>query len=681
MSSIGSNNTVSCGAPNASNSTDTGEWTAVIAPTDIPGTVQTVLVSSVAVGSADSATFKWVPYVAASGTYDINLMVPGCNFLSDCDARTTVKVTVFPGNDLPPFISTVSQRHQLNTPVTVYSGPILPSSPEFVTTITMELADSPEGTGANGRYQLVADGVQLVLKSANVSDSDLTSSNGLPGTARAFGFLEWPRRATSATSAFDGRRAFPNSTLTPLDSVGIDILSGAGGVSSVASGSLSLNAVALHSTGIVVGGSFSLTSGPASGANNIVVYKSGALAGIADGGLNGAVSSLSLWGDLLFVGGNFTDTRAGSTGGKLAGAALYNVASNTWAPLVGGLNGPVTSINQFDGQIQFVGSFTKIISASGTADVDASGIATWDVKSGSWINSGGFILGSMTFIGNGTDSQIVAGSVTAAQRYGASGLVMLRNGDEKGPQVAPLPLSLGSSVNAAPSTPARRSHHNLRRSFMSHIGLEHLFRKRQTPQQAPLASPLPAAAPTVLAGAFWMDGNKEVVIFGGNFSFVAPGSSAPSQAVAIYDPSSSTAKGLNGPQISGIVRTLQVDGKSLYIGGQFTIPGTSANGLAIYNLEKGEWDLTGLQTLQPTSGSSVVVRSIKKSTFKPNVLIVGGSFAQAGSLSCPAICAYDKETKRWDTLGSGVSGEVSSVDFGGVSVFFLSESIPFLIHS
>ena len=651
----------------------------MIAPTDIPGTIQTVLVSSVPVGSANSATFKWVPYVAASGTYEINLMVPGCNFLSDCDLRTSVKVTVFPGNDLPPFTSTVSQRHRLNTPVTVYSGPILPSSPDFVTTITMELADSPEGTGVNGRYQLVADGVQLVLKSANVSDSDLTSSNGLPGTARAFGFLEWPRKATSATSAFDGRKAFPNNTLTLLDSVGINILSGAGGVSSVASGGLSLNAVALHSTGVIVGGSFSLTSGPASGANNIVVYKNGALAGIADGGLNGAISSLSLLGDLLFVGGNFTDTKAGSTGGKLAGAALYNVAGNSWTPLGGGLNGPVTSINQFDGQIQFVGSFTKIASASGTADIDASGIATWDAKSGAWINSGGFVLGSMTFIGNGTNSQIVAGNVAAARRYGASGLVMLRNGDETGPQVAPLPLSLGSSVAAAPSTgtPSRRSHHNLSRSFMSHITFGNPFSRRQAPQ-APLAQPLPATAPAVLAGAFWTNGAKEVVIFGGNFSFVAPGSSTTSLAVAIYDPSSSTASGLNGPQISGIVRTLLVDGKSLYIGGQFTIPGTSANGLAIYNLEKGEWDLTGLQTLQPASGSSVVVRSIKKSTFKPNVLIVGGSFAQAGSLSCPAICSYDTETRRWDTLGSGVTGEVTSVDFGGVRLYF-SKSFSVLI--
>jgi hypothetical protein len=109
-----------------------------------------------------------------------------------------------------------------------------------------------------------------------------------------------------------------------------------------------------------------------------------------------------------------------------------------------------------------------------------------------------------------------------------------------------------------------------------------------------------------------------------------------------------------------------VDGSSLYVGGEFTIPGTSVNGLALYDLSKQDWDLNGLQSLQPTSGSTVVVRSISQSTSQPTTLIVAGSFSQAGSLHCTAICGFDTVTKQWNALGNGIKGEVASVVYAGV---------------
>ncbi|KAF8958085.1 SNF2 family N-terminal domain-containing protein [Flammula alnicola] len=235
--------------------------------------------------------------------------------------QASVKVTVFPGAGLAPFIQTISQQNTDDATSLLYSGPILPSSPDFVTTITMALADQPAGTGQNGQYELVADRVQLVLTSANATSNGNSTTNGstVAGLARGFGFLEWPRTSTSVSPSIDGRKVFPNTTLTSLDTLGFDVLSGLGRTAGLTATNLGLNAVAHHSSGaLFIRGTFRFTSGRASGSSNIVAFKSGALAVIAEGGLNGEVTSLVLNGDQLFVGGAFTDTHSGSTSGKLA---------------------------------------------------------------------------------------------------------------------------------------------------------------------------------------------------------------------------------------------------------------------------------------------------------------------------------------------------------------------------
>jgi hypothetical protein len=681
-SSITDNNVQSCFAPNPSNSTQTGQWTAKVAKTDIAGTVQTVLVSTVAVGTpaASGPVFTWIPYVSAAGNYDINLLVPGCANLQDCALRTSVKVTVFPGEGLAPFITTVSQQNQNDATTLLYSGPILPSSPNFVTTITMSLADAPTGTGQNGQYEIVADRVQLVLTSATATSGSTNSSSSTAGLARGFGFLEWPR---TSTSSIDGRKFFPNTTLTSLDTLGFDVLSGIGGITALTSPSLSLNTAAHHPSGIFVGGSFSLTSGSASGSSNIVAFKNGVLAAMANGGLNGEVTSMVLNGDQLFVGGAFKDTTSGSTQGKLSGIALYDVQQNTWSALGAGVNGVVASINLLNGQIQIAGNFTKLLSTSSDSGSDAAGFGTWDIKTGSWVNSGGFVAGKMTFVGNGTSSQLIAGSVAASQKFGATGLVMLKNGDQNGPQIAP--LSIGLSGSSSPSTSTslrRRSALPSPSAWISHMKFSHIFtRQSTTTPPAPLSAPLPASAPAVLVGTFWTNSttSKEVVILGGNFTFIGTGSSSVSEGVAIYDSESSTIHGLVGPQVNGTVRALYVDNNSLYVGGEFTIAGASVNGLALYDLSKNEWDLDGLQSLQPSSGSTVVVRSISTSTSKPTTLIVAGSFAQAGSLRCQGICSFDTSSKQWNALGNGIQGEVAHVVYGGVCVTALSFIICKLI--
>lgn len=681
-SAVDDENTQSCFAPNPSNVTTTGTWTTKDASTNIPATLQTVLVSTVAVGtpSAQSPTLTWMPYVSASGQYEINLIIPGCADFQDCALRTSVQVTVFPGGGSQPYVTTVSQQNQDDAAVLIYSGSIVPSSSNFVVTVTMTLADSPAGSGENGEYELVAGSLELVLTSASIvtssgSASSGTGSNSSITAQHGFGFFEWP---LDSSSSIDATGTIPGTGKTPLDNVGAELYNALG---AAVSGTTEVSSVIQHSSGIIfLGGNFKLSAGAASGTSNIVAYKDGSLFALANNGLNGAVSSFALYGDALYVGGAFSDTQTASMQGKLRGVAVYHISLNSWGTLGSGVDGPVADIAISSNQLQVVGAFTQTLSASGLASA-AGGFAVWDIKSGSWVNSGGFVRGNMTFVGNGTSSnsqaqsQFIAGSVQNMAEYGSTGFVMLSN-DGNGAVVTPLGIQLGTTNTSITSTTNLRRGHRTHGpvSWVSHHLRATLFPRQTTSSSSPSAlPPSPAPAPAVLAGAFWSNvtSSHEVAIIGGNFTF-ATSSSAVSQGVAIYDPVSSTLSALTGPQIYGIVRALLVDSEQhLYVGGEFNLSVASANGFAIYNLATQKWLTSFTQPLQATSGSNVVVRSITTSTYMPNTVVVAGTFHQAGSINCVGICLLDTTLDQWSVLGGGIQGDVSSVSYAGSNQEFL----------
>jgi hypothetical protein len=437
----------------------------------------------------------------------------------------------------------------------------------------------------------------------------------------------------------------------------------------------SITAVAQHPSGTVyLGGNFQLISGSTNGVSNFVAFKSGSFISPPNNGLNGPVTSFVLIGNELYVGGFFTDTNTASTQGKLQGVAIYNVSSNSWKAMGAGVNGVVNSLALANGQIVVAGNFTEALNSS-AAGVPASGLATWNVGTGSWVNSGGFVVGNMTFIGNGTlpasgqkQTQFVAGNVRTMAEYGSSGLVMLSSGGSTGPVVTPMGIQLTSSVAnvSSPATVTKR-HPHVRRgpsAWISHLNIGTLFTRQSATSSALPPSP-PAPGPAVLAGAFWtnISTSHQVAIIGGNFSFSS--SSTTSSAVAIYDPVASSISALTGAQINGVVRAVYVDQKQqLFVGGEFNLTGTSASGLALYDLSAQQWDTSSMQPLQPSAGSSVVVRSITSSMYKSDAVIVAGSFAQ-GSVSCQAICLFDTTLNQWSTLGSGIKGDISSVSYAG----------------
>ncbi|KAI0371130.1 hypothetical protein BV20DRAFT_965800 [Pilatotrama ljubarskyi] len=684
-SAIDSQNGPSCFAPGPSSTARTGNWQEKDADTSIPGTTQAVLVSTVDVGtsSASGPSFTWMPYVSASGQYDINLLVPGCTNFQDCALRTLVKVTVFPGGGQQPWVTTVSQQNTQDNATLIYRGPVVPTSPDFQTTIEMQLDDNPVGTGQNGKYELVADRVQLILTSPNVTANSNSSagSNSTAAAERGFGFLEWPLGASSTSSASS---VLSTSAVTALDSVGFDFLNALGGAASVASSSTpSIAAVAHHPSGAVfLGGRFSLSSGSASGASNIVVFKNGALAALPNDGLNGPVTSLVVDGDKVFVGGSFSDT-AKSSNSALKGIAAYSVSGNSWSALAGGVDGAVASLDTSNNQVLVAGNFTKLFASSGASEgQNAAGFAAWDVSSSSWVNSGGFLVGSMTLVGNGTSNmpQFVAGNVATSLRFGASGFVMLENGKDGQPQVTPLGVQFDSTAtnSTAATAKSRRSHHRRAGAgWIPSFNVLSVFKRQTTTTLAPLPTPAPAPAPAVLAGAFWTNSSssKELVIIGGNFSYTSPASGAQAQNIAIYDDASRTVTPLRGNQPNGTVRSLLVRGDSLFVGGEFTVAGIEGSGFAIYDLANQRWDSAGLQPLQASAGATVTVRSITASPASDHAVVVAGSFAQAGSSPCRAICSLDTTNKQWSALGNGIQGDVSAVVPAGNNELIAAGSI------
>lgn len=624
-----------------------------------------------------------MPYISASGQYDITLLVPGCTNFQDCDLRTSVKVTVFPGDGLAPVIQTVSQTNKEDAAVKLYSGPVVPSSPTFVMTITMALADNPEGTGQNGKYELVADRVQLVLTSANVSaNANTTTPTSSAGSQRGFGFFEWP---LSATSNVNASSVVPTSSVTSLDNIGFQMFTAVGGASATAK----INAVAHHDSGVVfIGGNFNLSAGTASGAANIVAFNNGQLTALSNNGLNGPVTSLVVSGDQLFVGGAFTDTSSASNG-ALSGVAIYDVKNNQWKAMEGGINGAALGLSLSKDQLTVVGNFSQPLAAQNQPLTNAaSSFAIWSTSSNSWATGSGMTVGNLTFVApqssNSDDtSDFMAGHISASFEFGASGFALLSNnaGDTGIPKVTALNLTLGTPTASATTTVSRR-HHHLRRTAAAIIPRIGSLFKRQTAagtSLTPLPATAPSSAPAILAGAFWTNNSKTVAVVGGNFSFTTSSGQAAAN-IAMYDLESGQISALKGNQVNGSIQTMLIQGNSLFIGGTFTIEGTNQVSFAVYDLAGENWDITGVQPLQSGTNSPVTVRTITASPSQANTIIVAGSFASAGSTSCKAICQFQFENKVWSALGSGIQGEVASVAYAGVSVFFCTTLLEYILN-
>lgn len=104
------------------------------------------------------------------------------------------------------------------------------------------------------------------------------------------------------------------------------------------------------------------------------------------------------------------------------------------------------------------------------------------------------------------------------------------------------------------------------------------------------------------------------------------------------------------------VFALDVDGNQVYAGGAFkNFVGIEANGIALWNgnawtpiVEDGTIGVDGFVFALAVSGTKVYV---------------GGQFTRVGNTPANNIAIWDKTTKRWSTMGEGITGDGVDVPF------------------
>jgi N-acetylneuraminic acid mutarotase len=135
---------------------------------------------------------------------------------------------------------------------------------------------------------------------------------------------------------------------------------------------------------LYVGGAFSSTNdGAVTNLNRIARFDltTQTWSPLAGNGLNGFVNGLAVFGDNLYVGGNFTQTADGTTT-NLGRIARYNLTTNTWFPVSGnGLNGTVNALVMVGTDLYAGGSFLATFDGTVTG---LNRFARYDTLTDTW---------------------------------------------------------------------------------------------------------------------------------------------------------------------------------------------------------------------------------------------------------------------------------------------------------
>lgn len=395
-----------------------------------------------------------------------------------------------------------------------------------------------------------------------------------------------------------------------------------------------INEVVVYQDTVYVAGNFS-----ADGKSNVFAITDGTTASLPGGGLNAEVQTIYQNGSLLYMGGNFTNTAANDTAG-LNGIAVFSASDNTWQTLGAGVNGPVWSIVPLqlnitgsDNETVLVisGDFSEVYGTGKNASYSASGVAGWVVSQKNWLNniatSDLSIQGELTaFTAIPGYSSLFAGSISIG-RTGLSDAVSLTGSGQ--PSLQPLGVSL-STIEQSSSSKSKRA----TTSTQNITG--------------------------VATGLFYMESGLNITILGGHFTANATNGSTINNLIFVNDTNSQTITGLPST-IDADSQFLAMDtqGSQLYAGGAVTgtVDSNDINGLVVYDLATG-----ALAATQPPAldGDSVIVNAVASQPSSSNVW-VGGSFSNAGSLSCETLCRYDVSTMQWMSAGLGLSGSISSM--------------------
>lgn len=593
----------------ASTSSDSGPWTQRVIGTE-PG----FLAASLTGPQLAQASVTFQPQISQRGNYSVRVSTPGCLLDSSCATRGQVRISVYATPNSDPVNVTLYQTNQYDKYDTVYQGLVAQSTSSFRPTVVLAPLTDQAGT-----VSVVASRVQFL-------------ELGAIGTDGLNGLYLYNAANTTSSSTILSTSYSVDATYLGLDAEINTIL-----VSKPSSDS-TLTIIAGNFTGAVT------DNGSSSSGNvtNVAILPGNAARTVqAPGGqgLNAAVASGALLNDVAYFGGNFTSF-TGSLSGSASYVAAYNITSQTWRALGGGVNGPVTSVFVTNGTLIGVsGSFTEINAFSSQPAQSAAGVAFWNTATSSWSTSAGSLTGDVSGATTLNGTTYLFGNLRSAFQQAADDVVSVI-GAANQQRLARIPLSFDDATTSS--------------SAVSTTGV-------------------------VLAGAFYnASSTRSISVFGGSFTANTT-SGATARNVVFYN-STGLSYGLPDGTISNAstVYATHVDGSLVWIGGNLT--GSTSNGqggsstlagLFSYDLVNSRPSTTQPGALTGAFGTAARVNVILS---RPNVqqLVVAGSFENAGSLACPALCVLDKTSTTWQRPSSGFDGTVNDARWISTTVLLMA---------
>ena len=398
-----------------------------------------------------------------------------------------------------------------------------------------------------------------------------------------------------------------------------------------------ITSIAINNGVTYVGGNF---TDPSQGFQNIMSIGKGNSSSLPDGGLNSQVSTMLPYEDLLFIGGNFSNTLNGTVAG-LNNIAAYNTTSQSWIALGSGVDGPITSIVPLvinvtldtpETCITFNGFFDHLLGSGSSKNVSAQGFGVWVPSRQNWLQNLNLqsqtVTGQLSAMTNVTNGAPLLAGTLSSQDQSAEDAVSLTQ--------SPLRLnSLNAGIQPQPAGP--------------------ITRKRAISG---------TNVTGVVTGLFYTGNGQNMTILGGHMTATASNGSTLQNLVFLNSTSSTpTISGLTGgiDSDSTILALVTTTPGVLYAGGSLTgqYRDEKFNGLFLYDL--GLNDFSYPQP-PPLGGDNVAVNAISVRP-KNTQVYVAGAFDTAGSLGCPAVCYFDGGV--WNPPGSGISGVVNAMIWQG----------------
>lgn len=549
--------------------------------------------------NSDDASVTFLPDIKQSGDYTVKIYTPGCSGDGTCGTRGRVNITsnLSRNSENGQAIGELFQTNLFDKYDELYTG-YVDATNGFRPSITLSPA-----SGQRGPLTIVAQKVRFELKNA--------TAGGLNGI-----FEFDPTKDEVDTNFADSVINSAGAKLSPKDNAIVTTL-------------------AVEGNRLFVGGNFS-----GNGHNNAFAIDKDAKepTALADGGLNNEVWTIYTNDSTTYFGGNFSNTQKNSNG-RLRGVAAY--ANNQWQPLGAGVDGAVMYIVPFTLNITdnspepvlgVSGFFTQVNAFDNNPAFPAENFAVWVPARKNWLHNLQAntisMHGSLTaFTDTQNSGRIFAGSMSS-QALGANGAVTLQSGNP--PSLAPFP----SVIRSPPQQ-------------------EGSLRKRALSQDREQTT-------GVVTAAFYLENDMNKTILAGHFTATATDGQNITSLLIIDGKDNDRIMG-PGEELdsNSTFAALATMDNILYAGGDVTgrINNEPAAGVIAYDLSSNR-----LADAQPPAlqGENLTVNAIAPKP-KSKDVFVGGEFASAGGLSCPALCIWNAERNQWVAPGGDISGVVSTL--------------------